>query len=181
MSFKMGYLAVVSELSRKISGIVAELAEAEQARLQAAGTFVELEELAREIGDEVTRQLLGGELADRGNAAASDTALCPDCGESRHQNEAHHRRLTSLRGEVSDREPTFYCRDCRRSFFPLASRMGLPTRAMLTPKVNKAMVWPGSNLIVFRWPPKRSSASRDCRFPIAAFVAKLNLLVPPVS
>ncbi len=114
----MGHLAMDSELSRKISGIVAELAEAEQARLQAAGTFVELEELACEIGDEVTRQLMGGELADRGNAAASDTALCPDCGECCHQNEAPPRRLTSSRGEVSYHEPTFYCRDCRRSFFP---------------------------------------------------------------
>lgn len=108
-----------SELSSKISGIVSELAKVEQARLQAAGTFVELEELACEIGDEVTRQLMGSELGDRSNSAASDTALCPDCGECCHQAEAaHHRRLTSSRGEVSYHEPTFYCRDCRRSFFP---------------------------------------------------------------
>ena len=108
-----------SELSSKISGIVSELALAEQERLKAAGTFVELEDLASEIGDEVTRQLMGQELSDRSNEAAQDeTALCPDCGECCHRCEARHRQLQSSRGKISYHEPSFYCLECRRSFFP---------------------------------------------------------------
>lgn len=115
----MGYLAMDSELSSKISGIVSELALAEQERLKAAGTFVELEDLASEIGDEVTRQLMSQELSERSNEAAEDeTAVCPDCGECSHRCEAKHRRLQSSRGEISYHEPSFYCRECRRSFFP---------------------------------------------------------------
>ena len=115
-----------SELSSKISGAVSQLAKAEQDRLKAAGTFVELEELACEIGDEVTRQLLGSELVDRSNFAASDTALCPDCGECCHQAEAHHRQLISSRGQIGYHEPRFFCRDCRRSFFPGSWPDGAP-------------------------------------------------------
>lgn len=108
-----------SELTSRISSIVAELAKAEHERLKAVGTFVELEDLACEIGDEVSRQLMDGELAERGNSAAVDTASCPDCGECCRQAEAgHHRQLMSSRGEISYHEPSFYCRDCRRSFFP---------------------------------------------------------------
>jgi len=52
--FKLGEIAMDSELTTKISEVVFQLATAEKQRLEAAGTFVELEELATEIGDEVT-------------------------------------------------------------------------------------------------------------------------------
>lgn len=114
-----------SELSSKISSIVSELAVAEQERLKAAGTFVELEDLASEIGDEVTRQLMGHELSDRSNEVAQDdTALCPDCGECCHRCEASHRQLQSSRGTISYHEPGFNCRQYRRSFFPSSRSNG---------------------------------------------------------
>lgn len=142
-----------SELSSKISDIVSELTQAEQARLQAAqaaGTFVELEELACEIGIEISRRLMSIELADRGNSTASETALCPDCGECCHQAEAaHHRRLASSRGKVSYYEPTLYCRDCRRSsFFPLPGRMG-PDAGNGNSQANAVDGLGGSNLSSF--------------------------------
>jgi uncharacterized protein with PIN domain len=112
-------MAMDSELSTGISGIVAQLAEQEQKRLRAAGTFVELEELACEIGDEVTRQLLGGELAERSNEAAeAESQSCPDCGQSSTRCEAHQRKLDSSRGELEYFEPAFQCPACRRAFFP---------------------------------------------------------------
>ena len=71
-----------SELKRRISGVVFQLATAEKQRLEAAGTFVELEELTAEIGDEVTRQLMNQHLADRSNRTAESPheVCCPDCG-----------------------------------------------------------------------------------------------------
>ncbi len=106
-------------LKSKVKAIVQELAIEEQARLRAAGTMVELEELACEIGDEFTVQLMSLEMAGRSNKAAEATTCeCPDCGHRCGQGDPKSRKLTSLRGEVNYREPTFYCPACRRSFFP---------------------------------------------------------------
>jgi uncharacterized protein with PIN domain len=115
----MGNLAMDSELKTRISSVVKQLAEIEQRRLRAAGTFVELEELACEIGDEVTRQLLGDELAERcADVAHSESQPCPDCGQSSSQAEPQHRELDSSRGTIEYGDPAYHCPTCRRSFFP---------------------------------------------------------------
>jgi len=106
-------------LKAKVKALTRELAREEQARLRAAGTMVELEELACEIGDEFTSQLMSLEMADRSNRAAEAvTSECPDCGHCCGQGDGKSRRLSGLRGEVKYHEPTFYCPACRRSFFP---------------------------------------------------------------
>jgi len=106
-------------LKAKVLSMSIELAREEQARLGAAGTMVELEELACEIGDEFTSQLMSLEMADRSNQAAeATTCQCPDCGDCCGQGDPKPRQLTGVRGEVRYHEPTFYCPACRRSFFP---------------------------------------------------------------
>jgi hypothetical protein len=115
----MGELAMDSELRTRISGIINQLAKQEHQRLRAAGTFVELEELACEIGDEVTRQLMAGQLAERGDEVATGGSQpCPDCGQSSSRAEMEHRELDSLRGPIEYDEPAFHCPTCRRDFFP---------------------------------------------------------------
>jgi len=108
-----------SELHTRISAVVRQLAEQERRRLRAAGTFVELEELACEIGDEVTRQLMAGELTQRGDEIAkSPSQACPDCGQSSSRSEPRHRELDSLRGTIEYDDPAYHCPTCRRAFFP---------------------------------------------------------------
>ena len=63
-------------LQAKVKAMTMELAREEQARSRAAGTMVELEELACEIGDEFTNQLMSLEMADRSNPYT--------CGVSSH-------------------------------------------------------------------------------------------------
>jgi len=116
-----------SELTIRISGIVDRLAEQEHQRLRAAGTFVELEELACQIGDEVTRQLMAGQLAERGNEVA-DSQSCPDCSQVSSRAEMQHRALGSLRGTIEYDEPAYHCPTCRRAFFP-PGRLDGPLRA----------------------------------------------------
>lgn len=112
-------------LKAKVKALTMELARAEQARLRGAGTMMELEELACEIGDEITSQLMSLELADRCNEAAeSATCECPDCGNRCGQGDPKSRQLAGVRGEVRYREPTFYCPACRRSFFPGSGQRG---------------------------------------------------------
>jgi len=112
-------------LQAKVKALTKELAHEEQARLRAAGTMVELEELACEIGDEFTNQLMSLEMADRSNQAAeAATCECPDCGYCCGQGNPNSRKLAGLRGEVSYYEPAFYCPVCRRSFFPGSCQRG---------------------------------------------------------
>lgn len=124
---KLGKIAMDSELTTKISDVVFQLATAEKERLEAAGTFVELEELATEIGDEVTRQLMNQQLVDRSNQAAESAAdvCCPDCGSPGVPGAPLHRELQCTRGELSYHEPSFDCRSCRRSFFPSGRSDGI--------------------------------------------------------
>jgi len=112
-------------LKSKVKAMVQELAIEEQARLRAAGTMIELEELACEIGDEFTVQLMSLEMADRSNEVAeAETFECPDCGRCCGQGDSKSRKLTSARGEVSYCEPVFDCPTCRRSFFPGSGQGG---------------------------------------------------------
>jgi len=107
------------ELRTRISEIVSQLARQEQARLRAAGTFVELEELACEIGDEVTRQLMAGQLDERScEAAGAESQPCPDCGQASTRCQFEHRELDSLRGKIEYDDPAYHCPTCRRAFFP---------------------------------------------------------------
>jgi len=116
---RIGDLAMDSELGTRISGIVNQLAKQEQQRLRAAGTFVELEELACEIGDEVTRQLMGGQLAERSDEMVRcGSQPCPDCGQASSRSEPQHRQLDSLRGKIEYDDPAYHCPTCRRAFFP---------------------------------------------------------------
>lgn len=106
-------------LLAKVRSLAMELAREEQARLRAAGTMVELEELACEIGDEFTSQLVSLEMADRSNEAAeAATCECPDCGNCCGQVDPKSRQLTGLRGSINYHEPAYFCPACRRSFFP---------------------------------------------------------------
>lgn len=126
---RMGSLAMDSELSSRIAGIVEQLAIQEQQRLRAAGTLVELEELACDIGDEVTRQLMSGQLAERSNQAAeAESQVCPDCGQASSKSDSYHRRLDSSRGQIDFFEPAYHCPSCRRAFFP-GSRVNRLVRA----------------------------------------------------
>lgn len=112
-------------LQAKVRAMTMELAREEQARLRAAGTMVELEELACEIGDEFTSQLMSLEMADRSNQAAEATTCeCPDCGHCCGQGDPNSRKLAGLRGEVNYHEPAFDCPVCRRSFFPGSRQRG---------------------------------------------------------
>jgi len=106
-------------LKARVSALARELARDEQERLRAAGTLVELEELACEIGDELTSQLVSSVMAERSNEAAeAATCECPDCGYCCGPGDPKLRELTGLRGKVRYHEPTFFCPVCRRSFFP---------------------------------------------------------------
>ena len=79
-------------------------------------TFVELEEECIEAGDLLTAAILQERVAER--PAPEDVACCPTCNRAGGRCPDEPRVVQTDRGEVSWLEPSYYCRFCRRSFFP---------------------------------------------------------------
>ena len=113
------------------------LAVEEKERLEAAGTFVDLERLTMEIGDELARQLAGLTLSSRTEKAFEQKAhYCPDCGkecdvEAEPEPLISPRRVTGgdlqgMRGEIEYSEPRCHCSRCRRAFFPSGQGSAAP-------------------------------------------------------
>ena len=53
------------QFRQEVLEVVAALAKCQQEKLAVAGTFVDIEELTAEVGDEVARQLVNWELSRR--------------------------------------------------------------------------------------------------------------------
>ena len=113
-------------MRREVSEFVAALAKSQQEKLAAAGTFVEIEELTAEVGDEVARQLANLELSQRSEALCEQpTHACPDCGkECSIEPDLEPIILQGIRGEIEYAEPRCYCSRCRRDFFPSGGSIG---------------------------------------------------------
>jgi hypothetical protein len=79
-------------------------------------TFAELEEECVEVGDLFTAELLRERVSERNPEAPS--ALCPSCGREGERSPEEPHVLQTDRGEVGWSEPAYYCRGCRKSFFP---------------------------------------------------------------
>jgi len=106
-------------LNARIRAMVEDLACEHQKELAEAGTLVDLEELTCEIGDEVARQLCQHELLGRAQEAGKEEiAVCPECGKPCIAGPPEPAILQGLRGELAYNQPSYYCRACRRSFFP---------------------------------------------------------------
>lgn len=111
-------------LRREVLELVEGLAVREKDRLAALGTFVEIEDLTAEIGDEVARQLARFELSRRAEEmAAVGVHPCPECRkEAPVEEELEPLILQGRRGEIEYSEPLCRCTRCRVSFFPSGGR-----------------------------------------------------------
>jgi hypothetical protein len=102
----------------KLKAMIEGLAQEHQQELVAAGTLVDLEELTCQIGDMVAQELTQREVLRRAEALDADEAECPDCGAVCPRGQPEPVLLDALRGEIGYNQPSYFCRRCRRSFFP---------------------------------------------------------------
>ena len=103
----------------RIKALVEQLALEHQLELAAAGTMVDLEDLTSQIGDEFARQLCERELTKRAQEASNlERCACPECGALCPRGQSEPMVLQGLRGEICFNQPSYFCRHCRRSFFP---------------------------------------------------------------
>jgi hypothetical protein len=114
------------QLRRRIGKFAGLLAVEEHERLGRAGTFVSLELLTAEIGDELSRQLTRQELSRRADAISQKpTHACPDCGRGCPlEPDREPLILQGYRGEIEYQEPYCHCPRCRRAFFPSGAAAG---------------------------------------------------------
>lgn len=109
-----------SEQRRRVEAILSELQEVLGSNVRADGrakTFDELEDECVEVGDWLTSQVLQRRVATADVTHGSP--CCPDCqrpGERLPDDEV--RLLQTSRGEAAWSEAGWFCRPCRRSFFP---------------------------------------------------------------
>lgn len=112
-------------MQSRVKAMVGELAREYQQELAVAGNLMDLEELTCQIGDEFARQLCESELASRARHAADEEwCECPECGAACARGQPEPVVLQGLRGEVGYNQPSYFCRHCRRSFFPSGRTTG---------------------------------------------------------
>jgi len=90
--------------------------------------FADLEELAVQLGQTMSRELLNRALASPAAAPDVDPSdegeLCPNCREPAALAEPEPRTVSTRVGEAQWSEPHRHCPRCRRSFFPSVAEFG---------------------------------------------------------
>ena len=87
--------------------------------------FADIEELAVQIGQAVSRQMCDQALQRQAaQPLPAPEYVCPGCGAPGEEAEAEPRVVTTRAGDAQWQEPHRYCRRCRRSFFPSVETPG---------------------------------------------------------
>jgi len=108
------------EVWNVIEAVVAE----EEGAFEEATTLLELEGVAVRMAAKIARRLEEAELKRRAEAAAAEEAVCPDCGTLCRHSQREQTSLESTQGELCYEQPKYYCRQCRRHFFPDGGGLG---------------------------------------------------------
>ncbi len=126
----------IEELAKQLQALMAEDFDVQPGNLK---SFDDLETSSVAIGDEITRIPL--ETASKNRSLVSQaTMLCPDCHRECLYQEPEPRVVQSRRGEVTSLEGNYYCRHCRRAFFPVSNLLGLEINKTIRPVVVRKMV-----------------------------------------
>jgi uncharacterized protein with PIN domain len=109
-------------LQKELDRLLQEAAKISVALDRANGTIVGvphyslIETRAHELGRQLSRTVQATHMGELASHAASATK-CPTCG-TRCEVIPKKRQLTSIDGPLALDEPTSYCPQCRRGFFP---------------------------------------------------------------
>ena len=87
-------------------------------------SFADLEELAVQLGQTLSTELLRQGLARQAQTPPPRADACPTCGGPLDPAEPEPRTVTTRAGEVGWQEPQRYCGRCRKAFFPSVPSSG---------------------------------------------------------
>lgn len=121
----MALLAANRKRLRELGGEIREILGGAMREDGTPKTFDELEKDSIDVADVIGMAMLE-ENVRKGEDPAG-TCRCPKCDRlSPRQEDAEPRVLQTDRGEVSWLEADYFCRLCRRSFFPSDGSLGAP-------------------------------------------------------
>jgi hypothetical protein len=87
--------------------------------------FRDIEILGDVIGAEIASRFTEGSVREQTESVPEKARSCPCCGgHGERRDEDEPRSLLTLTGVVSWNEAQFFCKPCRRSFFPSEPRFG---------------------------------------------------------
>lgn len=87
--------------------------------------FADIEELAVQIGRELSRGMIEQAMSRQAEAVPSEAETCSGCGGSLQPTEAVAPRDVGTQvGTAQWNEPKRYCSKCRAAFFPAVPRVG---------------------------------------------------------
>ena len=87
--------------------------------------FSDLEELAVQIGQAVSRSMMDQALTNQAQNGPEETETCGVCGEAvRSGPPPEPRIMATTVGQVRWEEPKRYCPKCRAAFFPSVPEFG---------------------------------------------------------
>lgn len=127
MAAKKNVAVGVAELQNLIHGVAKNFVERVYGPQGPAwGTqFSDLEELAVQIGQAVSRQMLDQALQRQAaEPAPAEDQVCPSCGDPVACGDPEPRIVTTRAGDAEWQEPHTHCPRCRRSFFPSVEAAG---------------------------------------------------------
>jgi hypothetical protein len=88
-------------------------------------SFTSLEELAVQIGQAVSQQMLNKGLQQQASQPVpAENHLCPSCSKPVEPAPPEPRIVATRAGEAHWLEPHSYCPSCRRAFFPSVAAAG---------------------------------------------------------
>jgi len=88
-------------------------------------TFVDIEELAVQIGRAISRKMCDQALQQQAaKPVPAEDQACPSCGRPVQPAEPEPRIVTTRAGDTHWLEPHAHCPHCRRSFFPSVQAAG---------------------------------------------------------
>tara|TARA_B100000686_G_scaffold289995_1_gene317106 strand:+ start:128 stop:490 length:363 start_codon:yes stop_codon:yes gene_type:complete len=97
---------IAEELAREFGGIEEE---------ENSCLMTRVEDFAAEIGDSVAGRVMERELENRDK---EQDVVCPCCKQPGHVKRHRKRTIETKRGPIEIIEAEYYCKPCRRSFFP---------------------------------------------------------------
>jgi len=117
-----------AQAKRRADQLLEELAELFASAENPDGswkTFDQMELAANEVGNRVSERLTQKSL-DRSRAGKSQPLRCPKCDQPGcRRDEPDPRVIQTSRGEVQWNEDEYFCRKCRKAFFPSDGPIGV--------------------------------------------------------
>lgn len=120
-------MAINSDLHDRIKQVAAELRRdlwGEKGCPEWGAKFTQIEDECCEVGDALVRELMGQGLEEQAEVVEEGPVDCGVCGRHAVEDDLEPKIITTRRGDVVWRERKYYCKRCRKAFFPSGGRVG---------------------------------------------------------